>query len=580
MDKIKYEKTKKNLISYRIISYNFKEKHILLSCISFLSYKMQEMIKKILSLIDITFFDLGRQFKWSYLPPLMIYVAAGISGITGIVGTFFVKDYLNLSAAFLASLGFWAGIPWALKMPLGHLVDLIWNKKNYMVFVGAALISLSLLIMYGLIIHTEKMSSIIKIETWFVISVLLAPIGYVVQDVVADAMTVEAVPMVDDNGQKFSKKEIKIMHTTMQTLGRFAIIGGTVMVALVNVILFADADNLKQTEKIHLYGSIYIYALFIPFVSVIGVFLATYLKKQKIKKLSKKGISEDQDYTKHKKTSINWWILIGSLVFVIFTLSIGLFKVPYAQEIVFIGSMTIIIFLMSKLIKELPQNLRFTVIGTAIIIFIFRAMPGPGPGLTWFEIDELNFNEQFFSILSLLASILTLVGIILLRPFMAKNSIAKIIVILSIAGSILFIPSVGMYYGFHNWTSSLTNGVVDAKFIAIINTALESPLGQVSMIPLLAWIAKNAPSHLKATFFAVFASFTNLALSASALGTKYINEIYIVTREVKDKVTNSILSNADYSELGFILITVTVLTLIVPILFVLIIQKTKYNTSE
>ena len=29
---------------------------------------------------------------------------------------------------------------------------------------------------------------------------------------------------------------------------------------------------------------------------------------------------------------------------------------------------------------------------------------------------------------------------------------------------------------------------------------LESPLGQVSMIPLLAWIAKNAPSHLKATF--------------------------------------------------------------------------------
>jgi hypothetical protein len=51
------------------------------------------------------------------------------------------------------------------------------------------------------------------------------------------------------------------------------------------------------------------------------------------------------------------------------------------------------------------------------------------------------------------------------------------------------------------------------KFIALINTALESPLGQVSMIPLLAWIAKKAPSHLKATFFAVFASFTNLALS-------------------------------------------------------------------
>tara|TARA_Y100001936_G_scaffold91199_1_gene89726 strand:- start:553 stop:1281 length:729 start_codon:yes stop_codon:yes gene_type:complete len=242
--------------------------------------------------------------------------------------------------------------------------------------------------------------------------------------------------------------------------------------------------------------------------------------------------------------------------------------------------MIIILFLMNKLIKELPKDLRLTVVGTAIIIFIFRAMPGPGPGLSWFEIDVLKFNEQFFSVLSLIASVLTLVGIIVLRPFMANNSIAKIIIILSIAGAVLFLPSVGMYYGFHNWTSSITNGVVDAKFIAIFNTALESPLGQVSMIPLLAWIAKNAPAHLKATFFAVFASFTNLALSASSLGTKYLNEIFTITREVKDKVSNAILTTADYSELGLLLITVTLLTLLIPIIFVNIVQKTKFKTDE
>ena len=538
------------------------------------------MSNKILRFIDSTLIDLGRQFKWTYLPPLMIYLAAGISGLTGIVGTFFVKDYLNLSAAFLAGLGFWAGIPWALKMPLGHLVDLIWNKKNYMVFVGASLISLSLIIMYGLIIHTEWMSSILSVETWFVISVLLAPIGYVVQDVVADAMTVEAVPLVDDSGNKFSRDEIKLMHTTMQTLGRFAIIGGTVLVALANVILFKGVDELEQADKISLYGSIYIYALIIPIVSVLGIFLASYLKNQKKRKLIEQGLEGDQDYAPSEKTEVNWWILGGSLVFVIFTLGIGSFKVPFAQEIVFVGSMAIILFLMNKLVKELPQDLRLTVVGTAIIIFIFRAMPGPGPGLSWFEIDVLEFNEQFFSVLSLIASVLTLVGIILLRPFMANNSIARIIVILSVAGAILFLPSVGMYYGFHNWTSSITNGVVDAKFIAILNTALESPLGQVSMIPLLAWIAKNAPSHLKATFFAVFASFTNLALSASALGTKYLNEIYVITREVKDKVTNAILTTSDYSDLGILLITVTLITLIIPIVFVVIIQKTKFKTSE
>ena len=157
---------------------------------------------------------------------------------------------------------------------------------------------------------------------------------------------------------------------------------------------------------------------------------------------------------------------------------------------------------------------------------------------------------------------------------------AKIIVILSIAGAVLFLPSISMYYGTHHWTSSLTGGVVDARFIAIINTAVESPLGQVSMIPLLAWIAKNAPPHLKATFFAVFASFTNLALSASALGTKYLNQVFIVTREVKDKITNDIVTTADYSELGFLLITVAAIALILPVGTVIIIQHSRFRTTD
>src|SRR6056300_2088962 len=102
-------------------------------------------MKKIYQFFDNTFLDLGRQFKWTYLPPLMVYVAAGIQGLTGIVGTFFVKDYLGLSAEFLAALGFWAFVPWSLKMPIGHLVDLIWRFKAWLVILGAALIATSLL---------------------------------------------------------------------------------------------------------------------------------------------------------------------------------------------------------------------------------------------------------------------------------------------------------------------------------------------------------------------------------------------------------------------------------------------------
>ena len=93
---------------------------------------------------DDNILSLAREMRLSYLPPLMVYIAAGVSGLTGIVGTFFIKEYLGVPAAFLASVAFWAGIPWAAKMPLGHLVDLIWRWKGSLVVVGAALIALSI----------------------------------------------------------------------------------------------------------------------------------------------------------------------------------------------------------------------------------------------------------------------------------------------------------------------------------------------------------------------------------------------------------------------------------------------------
>src|SRR5690606_25370671 len=124
---------------------------------------------------------------------------------------------------------------------------------------------------------------------------------------------------------------------------------------------------------------------------------------------------------------------------------------------------------------------------------------------------------------SLITSGLTLVGLVLLRPMMATRSIAYVVAVLTVAAGVLSLPNIGLYYGIQEWTAPLTGGVVDARFIAIMDTALESPLGQIAMIPMLAWIAKNAPANLKATFFAVMASFTNLALSASSLLTKYVN---------------------------------------------------------
>jgi hypothetical protein len=194
-------------------------------------------------------------------------------------------------------------------------------------------------------------------------------------------------------------------------------------------------------------------------------------------------------------------------------------------------------------------------------------------------IDELGFDQQFLSVLSLISSALALFGMFIFRRFMAEKSIAYIVVFLTLVSTALTFPIIGMYYGLHQWTAAHTAGVVDAHFIALVDTAIESPLGQVAMIPMLAWIANSAPASLKATFFAVMASFTNLALSASTLGTKYVNQFYTVTREVSDRATGVVTVPADYSELGSLMITVAALTFIVPLVAIALVKLTRLRSA-
>jgi len=512
---------------------------------------------------------LARDMRWSYLPPLMVYVAAGIQGLTGIVGTFFVKDYLGLSAEFLAALGFWAFVPWSLKMPIGHLVDLIWRFKAWLVVLGAALIAASLLIMAALIGNREWMASMWSLNAWYVLAALLSPVGYVLQDVVADAMTVEAVPHVDDSGRPTPPEQLKRMHTTMQTLGRVAIIGGTVLVALINLWVFKGSDALPAAEKLTLYRNVYLLALIIPVVSVAGLVSAALLHQRQVRQLVANGLSLTEAATRLRpemaETRPNWWILGGSLVFVALTLTLGMSDWAYSQEAIFLGSTAIILWLMKRLVSALDPRARQTLVGTAVVIFLFRATPSAGPGVSWWMIDELKFDGQFFSVLSLIGSTLTLFGMFAFRRFMAERPITYVVGFLTLAGFVLSLPTLGMSMGVHHWTASVTGGVVDARFIALVDTALESPLGQIAMIPMLAWIANAAPSNLKATYFAVMASFTNLALSASQLGTKYVNQWFTITREIKDPATQVVQTAANYSDLTPLLTTVIVLGLLMPL---------------
>jgi len=487
--------------------------------------------------------------QWSYLPPLMVYLAAGISGFTGIVESFYVKEQLGLSAAFLASLGFWAGLPWALKMPLGHLVDLYWSKKSLFVYLGAAIMTASLAIMIGLTGYTDRMAAVLPVHIWYIISVLLSPIGFVLQDVVADAMTVEAVPAFDNAGNPIPEKELKRMHVTVQTLGRVAIIGGVALVAGLGGWLATVVS----------YTAMYTAALVIPAVSVAGVIYGGFLLRWRSRHLIKEGFSEDRVQSmmerKGPRLAPNWKILGGSGIFVAMTLLIGLSGFYLSAEVIFIGSMGIVIYLMAQLVKDLEPGKKREIVGIAVIIFIFRAMPTMGAGAGWWQMDVLSFDEAFFGTLRQVSSILAIVEMFALRGWMTRRPIPYLVVFLSIYGTVMSLPFLGMFHGLHVWTS--THLGFGARTIAIIDTMADSPLGQVAMIPMLAWIAKEAPSDQKATYFAVMAAFTNLALSASSLGTQYLNRIFIIER-------------GHYDQLGMLMITVILLSLVLPILTVVL----------
>jgi hypothetical protein len=248
---------------------------------------------------------------------------------------------------------------------------------------------------------------------------------------------------------------------------------------------------------------------------------------------------------------LNAHVLGAGAAFLFLSLLLGLGQVPYNEEIIFLGSLTVIVFLMRRLLADLDSARRRTIVSIAIIIFVFRAVPGAGSG--WWQMERLGFDEAFMGSLRQVSSILAIGGMLALGSWMSRRPVPYLVVFLSLYGTVMTLPFLGMFYGLHEWTAAHFG--FGARTIALIDTMADSPLGQVAMIPMLAWIAKEAPRNQKATYFAVMVAFTNLALSASQLGTKYLNRLFVVER-------------GRYDELGVLMIVTMAIGLVLPVLAV------------
>ena len=475
-----------------------------------------------------------KHFKLRYLPLLMVYFAYGASGISGVAETFWVKEHLKLSAAALVSLGVWLSIPWTIKMVFGQLVDsvpIFGSQRRAYIYIGALFITIGTILLIGLAGDYEWAKFSSK-ENVYIISAFLTVIGFVIQDVTADAMSTEVV----DRNQPEEKVQEELAY--IQILGRLAISLAGVMVAGLSGWL----------AQILSYETIFKISLIIPLISVIGV---TIVKLDT-----------------PKPSPINCKILCGGLVFAIFVILMGYgeyqhwqnkilaFIFKHSQEIVFMVSLLVIVYMLNLILKEIDKKTRSFIIKTAIVIFVYRAMPSVGPALQWWEIDVLGFDKAFFGTLSQIGAILSILGMWLFSDFIAKKPAHYTLLWLTVISTILFLPIIALYYGIPQQLG------LSPKTVAIIDTALESPFAQLSMIPLLTLIAIYAPEGKRATWFALMASLMNLALTAGGLLTKYLNEIFVVSREVVEN--GKVIIPQDYSKLGILMIIVTVLNITIP----------------
>jgi len=493
-----------------------------------------------------------KHFKLRYLPLLMVYFAYGASGITGVAETFWVKEELNLSATALVSLGVWLSIPWTIKMVFGQLVDsvpILGSQRRIYIYIGAGLITIGDILLIGLA-GNYSWAKFASKENVYIISALLSVIGFVLQDVVADTMSTEVV----DRNQPQQKVEEELAY--VQILGRLAI-------SLAGVIVAGLSGWLAQ---IFSYETMFKIGLIIPLISIIGVSIV------------KLDVA--------KPSPINCKILCGGLAFAVFVVFMGYgqyqhwqnhivaFIFKYSQEIVFLVSLSVIVYMLSLVLKDIDEKIRKFIIKTAIVIFVYRAMPSVGPGLSWWEIDVLHFDKAFFGTLSQIGAILSILGMWLFSDFIAKKPAHYTLLWLTIITTILFLPIIGLYY---NIPQSLG---LSPKSVAIIDTALESPFGQLSMIPLLTLIAIYAPEGKRATWFALMASLMNLALTFRGILTKYLNEIFPVFREVVEH--GKVIVPMDYSHLGMLMIVVIVLNVTLPVItiyYLMVKNSYKFNKN-
>ena len=444
----------------------------------------------------------------AYLPVLLTYFCYGASTITSVALIYFEKDALGLTPAEAAGVAFWVGLPWSMKMVAGVTSDVypIFGSRR-----GAYLLLGTLCSLVG---YAALATTVSSRGMYLAVSVLIT-VGFMVQDVVADALSVEIAENDEELGH-------------IQTLGRMALLLGGISVGYLSGVLAARLGT-RGTFAV---------AMLLPLLVAASV---AFVRSRRRREPAATATAGPLAAGKARL------VLLVGLAYATLGVALELFRAPFSREIALVVSAGLIGLLLQRV------GVSRSVAVAAILIFLFRATPIVGQGYSYWAIDRLGFDQQFLGLLAQVSSIFGLAGLLVFRKTIVKRSVSFTLFWVMIAGAILYLPSIGLFYGLHEWLG------ISARALAFIDTTISAPLGQLAMVPMLILIARSAPPGAEATMFAIMASLMNLALSASQLFTEYLNEAFAV-------------SQADYSRLGQLMITVGVVSL-VPLLAIPLLRR-------
>jgi hypothetical protein len=438
-------------------------------------------------------------FRLAYLPVLVTYFCYGASTVTSIALLYFEKNALRLTPAEAAGIAFWVALPWSTKMVAGVASDvypILGSRRRAYLLLGA-LCSLS---GYALL------ATLVERKGAYLAVMVLITVGYMVQDVVADALSVEVARSDEEMAQ-------------VQTLGRMAVMAGSISVAYVGGVL-AGAIGSRGVVAL---------AMVLP----LAVSAAALLVRERPRARPAAGARPEPALGGSTPRVVMGVGLGYALLGVVLELA----EAPWAQEIVLVVSAALIVLLLRQV------GISRAVAVAAFVIFLFRATPGVGQGYSYWAIDRLGFDQRFLGLLAQTSSVLSLAGLIVFRKPITRRPVSFTLLWVIVAGTILYLPTIGLFYGVNEWLG------MSPRTFAFIDTTISAPLGQLTMVPMLVLIARSAPPGGEATMFAIMASLMNLALSASELGTRYLNTAFAVTQQ-------------DYANLGVLMITVTIIGLV------------------